>query len=526
MALKEFKLPDVGEGVAEGELVTWHVAPGDEVTEDQVLAEVETDKALVDVPSPFDGTVKELLAEEGEVVPVGDVIITIQEDGDDEEAAADAETSDSDAETAESESAESDDADGASDDESGSGGRVFAPPSVRRLARELGVDLDAVDGSGPSGRVTEGDVRAAADDDGDGDDEPSGPRTVQTNGKSATAKRDEGTSASASSSAPAESADREQTLAAPATRALAKEEGVDIDAVPATEMRDGEAFVSPEAVQEYAQAQREAQAADAEAVSAEADAGTATAEATGDAASEPAPPEAGPGAGERVPYKGVRKAIGDQMQRSKYTAPHVTHHDEVDVTELVELREQLKPVAEERGSRLTYMPFVMKAVVAALKDFPYLNSQLDEENEEIVLRDEYNIGVAAATDAGLLVPVVHDADRKGMLELADEMNEKVEKARNRKIAPEEMRGGTFTITNVGGIGGEYATPIINYPEVAILALGAIKEKPRVVDGEVVPRNVLTLSLSFDHRVVDGAQGARFTNRVKELLEDPKLLVLE
>ncbi|RDZ43352.1 branched-chain alpha-keto acid dehydrogenase subunit E2 [Haloferax sp. Atlit-10N] len=521
MALKEFKLPDVGEGVAEGELVTWHVAPGDEVTEDQVLAEVETDKALVDVPSPFNGTVEELLAEEGEVVPVGNVIITIRVGGDDE---AD-ETADADAEeTAESDDAQASD-DAGDDDDSGSGGRVFAPPSVRRLARELGVSLESVDGSGPSGRVTEGDVRAAAEDDGD-EDESSGPRTVQSNGKSATAKRDEGTS-SASTSASAESADREQTLAAPATRALAKEEGVDINAVPATEMRDGEAFVSPEAVQEYAQAQREAQAADAEAVAAEPDAGTATAEAT----SEPEPAESaeadtGPGAGERVPYKGVRKAIGDQMQRSKYTAPHVTHHDEVDVTELVELREQLKPVAEERGSRLTYMPFVMKAVIAALKDFPYLNSQLDEENEEIVLRDEYNIGVAAATDAGLLVPVVHDADRKGMLELADEMNEKVEKARNRKISPGEMRGGTFTITNIGGIGGEYATPIINYPEVAILALGAIKDKPRVVDGEVVPRKVLTLSLSFDHRIVDGAQGARFTNRVKELLEDPKLLVLE
>lgn len=214
------------------------------------------------------------------------------------------------------------------------------------------------------------------------------------------------------------------------------------------------------------------------------------------------------------------------MEQSKYTAPHVTHHDEVDVTELVELRSQLKPVAEEQETKLTYMPFVMKAVIAALKDFPYMNSQLDEENEEIVLRDEYNIGVAAATDAGLMVPVVHDADRKGMLQLADEMNEKVQKARDRKISPAEMRGGTFTITNIGGIGGEYATPIINYPEVAILALGAIKDKPRVVDGEVVPRKVLTLSLSFDHRIVDGAQGARFTNRVKELLEDPKLLVLE
>ncbi|ELZ95340.1 branched-chain alpha-keto acid dehydrogenase subunit E2 [Haloferax mucosum ATCC BAA-1512] len=509
MALEEFKLPDVGEGVAEGELVTWHVAPGDEVTEDQVLAEVETDKALVDVPSPFNGTVKELLAEEGEVVPVGNVIITIQVGG---EAEAEAEAADPETETPTDSSADEGDETEAKAD---SGGRVFASPSVRRLARELDVDLASVDGSGPSGRVTEGDVRSAAESAEASASEDAGedrPRNVEINGKSATAKRDEGTAAVA------ESADRDKTLAAPATRALAEEKGVDLDAIPASEMRDGDAFVTPEAVSEYAEAQQQAQAADANAVSAEADAGTASAETTS--------ADTGPAAGERVPYKGVRKAIGNQMEQSKYTAPHVTHHDEVDVTELVELRSQLKPVAEEQETKLTYMPFVMKAVIAALKDFPYMNSQLDEENEEIVLRDEYNIGVAAATDAGLMVPVVHDADRKGMLQLADEMNEKVQKARDRKISPAEMRGGTFTITNIGGIGGEYATPIINYPEVAILALGAIKDKPRVVDGEIVPRKVLTLSLSFDHRIVDGAQGARFTNRVKELLEDPKLLVLE
>ncbi|KAB1192949.1 2-oxo acid dehydrogenase subunit E2 [Haloferax sp. MBLA0076] len=499
MALKEFKLPDVGEGVAEGELVTWHVAPGDEVTEDQVLAEVETDKALVDVPSPFNGTVNELLAEEGEMVPVGNVIITIQVGGEEAEEAEPAAEPEAEPEPDEEE-------------ETDAGGRVFAPPSVRRLARELEVDLESVDGSGPSGRVTEGDVRAAAEEEEAEEAPAEGPRSIEINGQSATEKRDE------SAAAAAEAAARDKTLAAPATRALAKEKGVDIDAVPATEMRDGAAFVSPEAVTEYAEAQRAAQAADAEAVAAEPEAGTATA--------ETATADSGPVAGERVPFKGVRKAIADQMQRSKYTAPHVTHHDEVDVTELVELRSQLKPVAEERDTKLTYMPFVMKAVIAALKDFPYINSQLDEENEEIVLRDEYNIGVAAATDAGLMVPVVHDADRKGMLQIADEMNELVEKARNRKISPGEMRGGTFTITNIGGIGGEYATPIVNYPEVAILALGAIKDKPRVVDGEIVPRKVLTLSLSFDHRIVDGAQGARFTNRIKELLEDPKLLVLE
>jgi len=218
------------------------------------------------------------------------------------------------------------------------------------------------------------------------------------------------------------------------------------------------------------------------------------------------------------------------MERSKYTAPHVTHHDEVDVTALVETREELKDVAEERGVRLTYMPFVMKACVAALKQFPYVNARLDEENEEIVTKHYYNLGVATATDAGLMVPVVDAVDQKGLLKIAQETNELVEQARNRRIGREEMRGGTFTVTNVGGIGGEYATPIINYPEVAILALGAIRKKPRVVetdDGdEIQPRHVLPLSLSFDHRVVDGAMGARFTNTVKEYLRDPDLLLLE
>ncbi|MDS0296183.1 dihydrolipoamide acetyltransferase family protein [Halogeometricum luteum] len=535
MAIKEFKLPDVGEGVAEGELVTWHVAPGDTVEEDQVVAEVETDKALVDVPSPYNGTVSELRAEEGEMVPVGDVIITFEvegEDGDEaasgeqeaesesevESAAGDAQSADEDAEettdTAETET---------------QSGRVFASPSVRRLARELDVDIASVSGSGPSGRVTESDVRAAADSGADESDDSKsgGPRSVSFSGKSAVSKRGDAENGEVASGS-TEAAGREKTLAAPATRRIADEEGVNIDDVPASEERDGEAFVSPEAVREYAQAQREAQAADAKALSEEAEAGEATAEAEAEtgATAGGADSESGPAAGERVPYRGVRRAIGDQMERSKYTAPHVTHHDDVDVTELVELREDLKPLAAEQGVSLTYMPFVMKAVVAALKEFPYVNAQLDEENEEIVLRDEYNLGVATATDAGLMVPVVHGADGKGLSDLARDMSEKVEKARERKISREEMQGGTFTITNIGGIGGEYATPIINYPEVAILALGAIKEKPRVVDGDVVPRKVLTLSLSVDHRVVDGAVAAQFTNKVKEYLANPKLLMLE
>jgi pyruvate dehydrogenase E2 component (dihydrolipoamide acetyltransferase) len=214
------------------------------------------------------------------------------------------------------------------------------------------------------------------------------------------------------------------------------------------------------------------------------------------------------------------------MERSKYTAPHITHHDTVEVTNLVETRERLKERAEDRGIRLTYMPLVMKAVTAALKDFPMVNASLDEENEEIVEKHYYNLGVATATDAGLMVPVVDDVDGKGLLQIASEMNEKVQKARDRSIAREEMQGGTFTITNVGGIGGEYATPIINYPEAGILALGAIEERAVVEDGEVVARHTLPLSLSVDHRIVDGADAARFTNRVKEYLKDPELLLLE
>jgi pyruvate dehydrogenase E2 component (dihydrolipoamide acetyltransferase) len=195
------------------------------------------------------------------------------------------------------------------------------------------------------------------------------------------------------------------------------------------------------------------------------------------------------------------------------------------VDDLVALRAELKPHAEERGVSLTYMPFVMAAVVKALKEFPQLNAMLDEEADEIVYRKEYHLGVAVATDAGLMVPVVRDVDRKGAVDLASELGGLVERARERKISREEMQGSTFTLTNFGAIGGEYATPIINYPEVAILGLGAIEQRPVVEDGEVVARHTLPLSLSIDHRVVDGADAGRFTNRVIELLENPRLLLL-
>ncbi|MEF8855524.1 MAG: dihydrolipoamide acetyltransferase family protein, partial [Haloarculaceae archaeon] len=235
-----------------------------------------------------------------------------------------------------------------------------------------------------------------------------------------------------------------------------------------------------------------------------------------------APPEAGT----VEPYRGVRRTIGEKMEESKYTAPHVSHHDSVDVSALVEARAAMTERAAERGVKLTYIPFVLKAVVAGLREYPILTSELDEEAEEIRIKGEYNIGVATATDSGLMVPVVKGVDRKGILQLASEVNELTRKARERSIALEEMQGGTFSITNFGAIGGEYATPIINYPETAILGLGAIEERPWVVDGEVLARPVLPLSLSIDHRVIDGAEAAQFTNTLMDYLANPSMLLLE
>ena len=522
--VREFTLPDVGEGLTEAEIVSWLVEPGDPVSEDQPVAEVETDKAVVEVPAPVDGTVRELLAEEGEMVPVGDVIITfdtddaegeaVQEDPTEAEAAAADESSGGEAAGGEapgdgtaSAGTETADAGEVTETE----GRVFAAPSARRVARELGVDIGSVDGSGPGGRVTEGDVQVAAESD-NGATPAAADAESDAGVESATERVTGESDADGATASAVESADRERTLAAPATRKLADEEGVDLDAVPTDERRDGEAFVAAEHVEQYAEAQQAAQAADAEAVSA--------------GAGEDGIEAASAAEDERVPYRGVRKTIGEQMERSKYTAPHVTHHDQVDVTGLVEARGRLKDHAEERGTKLTYMPFVVKAIVAALKEHPVLNSQLDEDNEEIVLKSDYNIGVATATDAGLMVPVVEGTDRKGMLEIADEMRDLIESARDRSIARSDMQGGTFTITNFGAIGGEYATPVINYPETAILGLGAIKDRPWVVDGEVEARKVMTLSLSIDHRVIDGADAAQFVNTVKEYLENPELLLLE
>ncbi|ERG88732.1 MAG: pyruvate/2-oxoglutarate dehydrogenase complex, dihydrolipoamide acyltransferase (E2) component [halophilic archaeon J07HX5] len=532
----EYELPDVGEGVAEGEIVAWTVELGDSVEEDDVLAEIETDKAVVDLPAPVDGTIETLHAEVGDVVPVGEVVVTI-DDGADETAEEPATTADDTEPTAgAARNGQSVATNGSEPADEPKTGRVFAPPRVRRLARELGVDLGAVTGSGPSGRVTEGDVRAAANGAAKTTDETSKTDERGRVEPSETAPTEPDTTGSGDTPAAmgtdATPADRERTLAAPATRKVARDLGADIDAVPTEKRRDGTAFVTADDVRAYTERQRSVQttsqqqtqtageqpATDGPQAAVQETAATTTAEPAAAVSADDAVER-------REPYAGIRQTIGEQMERSVYTAPHVTHHDKTVVTDLVEMRDLLKTRAAEQDVSLTYLPFVLKSVVAGLKRHPVLNTSLDEETEEIVYKSEYNIGVAVATDHGLLVPVVKNVDQKGLLELATEVNDLAARARSRDLAPDEMRGGTFSVTNFGAIGGEYATPIINYPETAVLGLGEIKQRPVAEDGEVCARATLPLSLSVDHRVIDGADAATFTNTVMENLADPTLLLL-
>lgn len=402
----EFALPDLGEGITEGEIVRWLVQEGQRVKEDQTLVEVETDKAVVELPSPRAGVILKILFQEGQIVKVGQTLVLIGEEG---EAVPEAVKVAAEAPAAEAKAAKA--------GEATRKGLVLATPATRKLARELGVDISQIEGSGPGGRITAEDVKAFA-------------------------------------------------------ASLAK----------VKEKEKVEVAEKPAAVKV--------------------------------------------GLEERVPLRGIRRRTAEKMVQSKYTAPHVTHVDEADVTELVKLREELKPLEGEYGIKLSYLPFIIKALIPALKKYPYLNASLDQEKEEIILKRYYNIGIATATEDGLIVPVVKDADKKSIIQLAREIENLVEQTRTRKISLEDLRGGTFTITNYGSIGGLFGTPIINYPEVAILGIGRIQQRPMVKGEEIQLRHMLYLSLSFDHRVLDGAVAAEFTNMVIRYLENPKLLFME
>ncbi|WP_017727127.1 dihydrolipoamide acetyltransferase family protein [Halalkalibacterium ligniniphilum] len=429
----EYKLPEVGEGIHEGEIVKWFVKPGDEVKEDDILLEIQNDKSVVELPSPVDGKILEIKVEEGTVSVVGDVLLTI-DTGEESAESSDAESNDKQEEaSSEEKKKETSKVKAASapekeDNEEIAGNRVIAMPSVRKYAREKGVNIQSVQGSGKNGRIVKNDIDAYL----------SGDQKVE----------------------------------------------------------NAEEVTGQESAEETKSVQPAASAVSSEQLE------------------------------ERVPLKGIRKAIAKAMVNSKHTAPHVTHLDEVEVSALVAHRKQYKQIAAEQGTKLTYLPYVVKALTSALRKYPALNASIDDDAQEIVYKKYFNIGIAADTDQGLVVPVVKDADRKSIFALADEINELAVKARDGKLSGAEMKGGSATISNLGSAGGQWFTPIINHPEVMILGIGRIEEKPVVRNGEIVIAPMLALSISYDHRLVDGVTAQNALNQVKRLLNDPQLLLME
>ncbi|MFA5890355.1 MAG: dihydrolipoamide acetyltransferase family protein [Actinomycetota bacterium] len=418
--VREFKLPDLGEGLTDAEIVQWLVHEGDSVALNQPLVEVETEKAIVEIPSPYEGTVEKTFGEVGARVNVGATLITIR-------TASDAPQTgrrevlvgygpedgppmrrkqrrigkrDSDEPGAQTPSA-----------------RALTTPPVRKLARELGIDVDTVAGTGPDGRVTREDVQNAA--------------------------------AAGPSDAPAEVA--VSSVRAPRARVV---EGAE---------------------------------------------------------------------DERIPVRAIRRSIAEKMVRSAFSIPHVTEWLQIDATQLTQLRRDLSTAPEAAEQKISPLPIVIKALVAALHRHPLINSRWDEEATEIVVRRAYHVGIATDTERGLLVPVIKDADQLNVFEIATEVTRLVAAARAGRIGPADLTGSTITITNIGSFGMESGTPIINYPECAVLAVGVIARRPWVVQDEVVPRDVMTLALTFDHRIVDGAEAGRFLRYLGDLIEKPARL---
>jgi pyruvate dehydrogenase E2 component (dihydrolipoamide acetyltransferase) len=471
----EFRFPDVGEGITEGEIVAWKVSEGESIVEDQTLVEVETDKAVVELPSPKAGKIVRLHAAEGDIVLVGSVLVTIEDSAAQPAGEVPAVT------TAVAAPSPSGSAGGqepeatAEEPYTGSvvgrleeapeeepatavkavpspkpGAETLALPSVRALAKELGVDLATIRGTGTGGRILKQDVEDVAQDAAYGvvAAVPSSPRpTVET---------------------------RPEVASSEPAGTLAPGVPVEVETPVHGGVIEQDSF----------------------------------------------------GPIERAPFRGVRRTMAKRMAESATKQAQVTTMDEADVTVIRHIREKEREVAAERGVHLTYLAFVIKACAAALQRFPRLNAVLEESGEEYVLKRYYNIGIAVDTKSGLVVPNIKDAGSKSIFTIAAEIIDLVKKADERSLDLAQLHGGTFTITNYGAIGGTFATPIVNYPEVAILGMGRIGEAPVVRDGKVVARLMLPLSLTFDHRLVDGAEAARFLNMVVGYLQDPDLLLLE
>ena len=444
----EFKLPDLGEGIHEGEVLKWYIKEGDSIEEDAPLVDVETDKAAVTIPSPKAGKISTLNGAVGAIINVGDVIVVIDDGSGAPAKAAPAEVK----EAAEEEPKPSLGVHPPPEHIPGDKRHVPAAPATRRLARELGVDINAVPATGPAGRVTPEDVQRFAD----GKVEVPKP-VVPAEAEKALDK------------AQADKAEKSK-IAAFAAHAASAIPFLDIDPLP-----DFEKW----------------------------------------------------GPVEKETLRSIRRKVAHKMVTSMILIPHVAHMDEADVTLLEEFRQKEKKRREgHAGGHLTLLAFVMKAVTAGLKAAPAFNASLDPFSEEIIYKKYYNIGIAADTGKGLMVPVVKNTDTKSIITLSEEILDLATRARDGSIQVPELQGGTFTITNVGPLGGTALIATINYPEVAILGMGKVQEKPVVRDGQIVIRKMLPLTLAFDHRIADGADAARFVSEMVRQLSDPNLLLLE
>ncbi|MDQ8522727.1 dihydrolipoyllysine-residue acetyltransferase [Enterococcus faecium] len=543
----QFKLPDIGEGIAEGEIVKWFVKPGDTINEDDTLLEVQNDKSVEEIPSPVTGTVKNVIVPEGTVANVGDVLVEIDAPGHEDNegdsgVAAESQTPAKPAAepTVDTESAGSssegvfqfklpDIGEGIAEGEIVKwfvkpGDTINEDDTLLEVQNDKSVEEipSPVTGTVKNVIVPEGTVANV------GDvlveiDAPGHNSAPSTSAPSAEAPKEKvETSGSASV---VEAADpNKRVLAMPSVRQFAREKDVDISQVTATG-KGGR--VTKEDIENFLAGGPSSAPAKSEAPEA-----AAPKEAAPAAESKPAAP-AKPFKSnlgdleERVAMTPTRKAIAKAMVNSKHTAPHVTLHDEVEVSKLWDNRKRFKEVAAANGTKLTFLPYVVKALTATVKKYPVLNASIDDANQEIVYKHYYNIGIATDTDHGLYVPNVKDADRKGMFAIADEINEKAKLAHDGKLSAEDMRNGTITISNIGSVGGGWFTPVINYPEVAILGVGTIAQQPIVnAEGEIVVGRVMKLSLSFDHRIVDGATAQQAMNNIKRLLVDPELLMME
>jgi 2-oxoisovalerate dehydrogenase E2 component (dihydrolipoyl transacylase) len=472
--VREFLLPELAESVVEGEVVRWIVAEGQSINRDDPMIEVMSDKVTVELPSPYTGILEKHLVKEGDVVPVHTPIARIVEEGSKEPKAKEEKR-------------------GKGEEESPSGGTVGAN-GVRPMTEATNQPQD----NGDANSLFQA-------------SKPDVAETVFQIRKSDTAS---------SQTSQKNTGAYGRVLAVPAARRLARELGVSLEHVP-----DGgpNGRVRVEDVKNFAEEEKRRKG-----------------EEGGNQISAPRTPYPAPfktieyktpqgyeALEQRIPIRGLRRAISQQMVASHLQSVRTLHVDEADMTGLVKLREKLRPVAEKQNVKLSYLPFIMKAVVAALKAFPMVNSSLDEATNEIVRKSYYNLGMAVAMDAGLVVPVLHNVDKKGILELAQSIQDLAAKARENKLASEDVKGGTFSITNIGSLGGLFSFPIINVPEAAILGVHSIKKRPVVLeDDSIVARQMVYLSLSFDHRIVDGAEAAMFTSYLIDMLQEPEQLLLE